>query len=396
MKLFRIPLTTSIIIFVINIITYSQPFSIIVESGIREPFIELGVTDAPVDYFSLINGTNVNGQLFGLINGHHESDARGALVLMASTSESNDIINTSPLMVFDSRISPTRYQLNNGDHKSLTNRILYGWNNAGIPKMVLSASGSLGIGTTDPSGKLDVYGDIYQNGSLIHSDRRFKTKIERIKNPLKLITRLNGVSYEFKSSHINERNFLEKTHLGVIAQEVEMVLPELVKKKKDGYKAVNYDGLIPVLIEGIKEQQKVIENLEEKADEIDNIKLIVQSQQQEIDELKFLIDKLIKVKQDKREGDYQNLSNQKPKLSQNQPNPFSVDTMVEYFVPHNIQHAIIQVTSVDGKVLDTLKIQKKGVGQINIKSNTYSSGTYYYSLVLDGKIINTKRMVLTR
>ena len=84
------------------------------------------------------------------------------------------------------------------------------------------------------------------------SDENLKENITGIDNPIELVKQLNGVEFDWKES---------KEHsMGVIAQEVEKVLPCLVRTGEN--KSVNYNGLIGVLIEAIKEQQKQIEALE--------------------------------------------------------------------------------------------------------------------------------------
>ena len=98
------------------------------------------------------------------------------------------------------------------------------------------------------------------------SDKRLKTNIQKIDKPLEKILKLNGVSFEWKRD-IDEK-VENKTNIGVIAQEVEKVLPEIVKKRDDGYLAVKYEQLVPVLIEGIKEQQEQIDELKKKLEEL--------------------------------------------------------------------------------------------------------------------------------
>lgn len=84
------------------------------------------------------------------------------------------------------------------------------------------------------------------------SDENLKENITSIDNPIELVKQLNGVEFDWKES---------KEHsMGVIAQEVEKILPYLVRTGEN--KSVNYNGLIGVLIEAIKEQQKQIETLE--------------------------------------------------------------------------------------------------------------------------------------
>ena len=84
------------------------------------------------------------------------------------------------------------------------------------------------------------------------SDINLKTNIKPIDDPLTKVMQLNGVSFDWKET--------QQPSMGVIAQELEKVFPELVKQL-DSHKSVNYNGLIGVLIEAIKEQQKQIEEL---------------------------------------------------------------------------------------------------------------------------------------
>jgi hypothetical protein len=90
-----------------------------------------------------------------------------------------------------------------------------------------------------------------------HSDMRLKKNIRPISNALDKILSLHGYNYNWID--INKDNALQS---GVLAQEVQQVLPELVKEDKNGVLSVNYSGIIPVLIEAIKEQQKRITELE--------------------------------------------------------------------------------------------------------------------------------------
>ena len=99
------------------------------------------------------------------------------------------------------------------------------------------------------------------NGTINISDARYKTNIENIENPVDKIMLINGVRYNWKTEEYHEMNFDDKTHLGVLAQEVEEVLPELVYTDEKGYKSVSYEKLTPVLIEALKEQQEEITEL---------------------------------------------------------------------------------------------------------------------------------------
>ena len=73
-------------------------------------------------------------------------------------------------------------------------------------------------------------------------------------------------NHRIKDGH--DERIQNKTNLGVIAQEVQQVIPEVVKERDDGYLAVKYDQLVPVLIEAVKDQQKQIDVLKKKLEEL--------------------------------------------------------------------------------------------------------------------------------
>jgi flagellar biosynthesis chaperone FliJ len=109
-----------------------------------------------------------------------------------------------------------------------------------------------------------VYGTIH-----LMSDERTKTHIVKMENALDKIGQLNGYYYQWKENEA-------QTEVGMLAQEVEKVLPEAVTENEKGTKFLNYDGLIPVLTQAIKEQQKLIkaqgEALEQLKKEIEILK----------------------------------------------------------------------------------------------------------------------------
>ncbi len=110
-------------------------------------------------------------------------------------------------------------------------------------------------------------GDIYcQNTLTVNgfnnlSDARFKTNVASLHNALDDILSLRGVAYDWKRDAFKDRNFAEGRQFGFIAQEVEKIFPDLVATDEQGYKAVNYLGVIPVLVEAVKTQNKRIEAL---------------------------------------------------------------------------------------------------------------------------------------
>lgn len=105
-------------------------------------------------------------------------------------------------------------------------------------------------------------GNLWIAGSLSQSsDINFKKDIQPIDAPLNKLLSLNGVSYQWKTDEYKDKGFPEGRHYGVIAQEIEKVLPEVVNTAPDGTKSVAYTEIIPVLIEAMKAQQKEINEL---------------------------------------------------------------------------------------------------------------------------------------
>jgi hypothetical protein len=135
----------------------------------------------------------------------------------------------------------------------------------------LCGNGNFGIGTATPGTKLHVIGNILASGSITPSDSRYKKNILPINSALKTIMSLSGFQYLLKTEQFPEMGFDSRTQFGLLAQEVEKVLPEIVYTGEDGYKALDYNRLIPFLIEGMKEQQKTIEKQQQQIDELKKI-----------------------------------------------------------------------------------------------------------------------------
>jgi hypothetical protein len=126
---------------------------------------------------------------------------------------------------------------------------------------------SLGVGmaASATTGRIDATNDIVAYSS---SDRRFKNNIKPIENPLDKINKISGNTFDWNEETKIEHGY-DGNDVGVIAQEIEEVLPQLVQTRESGYKAVKYDKLVALLIEGIKEQQIQINDMKV---EIENLK----------------------------------------------------------------------------------------------------------------------------
>jgi len=164
----------------------------------------------------------------------------------------------------------------NGYIQSFNSKVLQ-LNSIGTNNVIIAKSGgNVGIGTTPSSTyKLDVTGNTRITGTLLttgainsqgditafySSDERLKTNIKSITSALDKIDSINGVEYDWNTT-------LQSDHIGhdvgVIAQEIEQVLPEAVVTRDSGYKAVNYDKVIPLLLQAIKELKEEVRSLKQ-------------------------------------------------------------------------------------------------------------------------------------
>lgn len=122
-----------------------------------------------------------------------------------------------------------------------------------IERMRVLSTGNIGIGTTNPSYALHVMGKLKTDGITETSDLRFKKNIITIDNPLSKVESLRGVYFNWRTDEFKEREFDTKKQIGLIAQEVEEILPELIQTDSEGYKSVEYSKVTALLIEAIKE-----------------------------------------------------------------------------------------------------------------------------------------------
>lgn len=107
------------------------------------------------------------------------------------------------------------------------------------------------------------------------SDVRLKENVVVISNPIEKLEQIRGVYFDWTDEHVKDRGgedgyFVRKHDIGVIAQEVEAILPEIVATRDNGYKAVKYEKIVPLLIECIKEQQTQINQILEKLEKLAN------------------------------------------------------------------------------------------------------------------------------
>ena len=123
----------------------------------------------------------------------------------------------------------------------------------------MSEAGNALFNANISGSQIEASGDVIAFGS---SDERLKDNISYIHRPIDKINKIGGYKFTWNDK---QDTYLGKD-VGVLAQEIEAVLPEIVTTRGSGYKAVKYEKIVPLLIEGIKELDKKIKDIEKKCD----------------------------------------------------------------------------------------------------------------------------------
>ncbi len=275
---------------------------------------------------------------------------------------------------------------------------------ASTNRMAITSSGRVGIGTTNPNAAalLDVNGVVRYTGTLLNtSDKRLKTNTTKFDYGLEEVLALSPISYNYNGKAGTDS---ELVHVGIYAQELRKVAPELVgefkyeeteievvengeeidvrtntKKSSETYLHINESSIKYMLINAVKEQQDKIESLE-----------------QELADMKEMMSAVLNNSNGTINTQSINLDGRGAYLEQNQPNPFNGNTLIKYHVPADATQAVVNIFDTNGQLIHSERIAQMGAGQLQIKAGTIAAGTYSYSLVVNGNIVDTKRMVIAK
>jgi len=246
---------------------------------------------------------------------------------------------------------------------------------AGSTAMVVNTNNNfVGINTVSPSERLSVNGNVTCTGVYLGSDQRFKTDIKSLNNGIDIIKKIGIYTYNYKQDIFKSEQtdslgnreryeFPTSKQYGVIAQELNEVLPEAVKVDNAGYYSVNYMTLIPVLVQSIKDQQKDIENLRSQ--------IAVSNAQSKLNQN---VNSLIA-------GAIVSIS----------PNPTSNNINVAYEIKQSINSCNIIIFDLNGNTFsNSTCISALGSNTANINVSSLASGNYYVGLVINGQIVDSK------
>ncbi len=251
------------------------------------------------------------------------------------------------------------------------------------------------VPTRDCTDDLGVSSNRWRNinycGSLIStSDRNLKSNIKDMDYGLAEIMEMRPVSYTYKQRED------EGTKLGLIAQELQPIVSEIVKsdelvgdengnkvKKAREHLGVDYTALIPVLIKGMQEQQVLIEE-----------------QQARIDQLEAQMSNGAPTQEGTETvpgNDARMNAQPTGKVFQNNPNPFKNATMISYELPEKMTQARLVVTDMLGiQVANYNLAANQKTGQVTVNADDLANGTYVYALIVDGTPVASNKMIVAK
>ncbi len=171
---------------------------------------------------------------------------------------------------------------------------------------------------------------------------------------------------------------LSTVRYGLAADQLKEVYPELVYEDQNGNTSINYIEMIPLLVQAVNEVKA--ENATLK-DEIAALKggkdMRAKARTPETTSIETADEAILS-------------------LSQNNPNPFSEQTSIEVSVPESVHAASLYIYDMSGKQIKRIDIMERGVTRISVTSERLTEGMYLYSLIADGKVAGTKKMILTK
>lgn len=270
-------------------------------------------------------------------------------------------------------------------------------------------------GTTPPSGPNYAgyfNGDVYISGTFGPSDQNLKTNIQDVNGALALIDQMQPKAFEYDNSTYPSMNLSSGNQYGLIAQDIEQFLPELVSTNTQpavidsngvtihpavNFKGLEYQQIIPILVGGVKEQQAIIATQDS----------LIGDLQSQINQLYTMMMACCESNQAMQlngtggsdENGFSNSINvelnetQSIVLEQNVPNPFAEQTTINFSLPTSVEKAQMLFYNIEGKLIKSVDINERGASRINVFASDLSNGIYTYTLVADGEIVDTKRMV---
>jgi hypothetical protein len=302
-------------------------------------------------------------------------------------------------------------------------QIFYGENNVGLgngtntnldtisnstalgANTIVSASNQVRVGTIETSS----IGGF--TGWTVISDTRFNKNIQHNIHGLDFINQLKPITYTLDVDAVKtalknpnakplDKRIMNSESIanmgtrnpiiysGFSGQEVEAVAKKLnfqftgidaPKNAKDLY-GLRYDEFVVPLVKAVQELSAQNDELKKELADLKSAVALIQSQIKGNTSDQALVINL----------------NANAKLEQNLPNPFNQKTVISYYIPQAANSAFIKIINTKGETVKVVQVTAKGYGQFNFQATSLASGNYTYSLFIDGKLIDTKKMLLAK
>lgn len=233
------------------------------------------------------------------------------------------------------------------------------------------------------------------------SDARLKSNIKPLSSVLAKLNKLETATYNFRTSEYPNLYLPSDLQTGFMASNLQEQFPNLVQditvpekihpktgkliSQAASLKVVNYMGMVPVLTAAIQEQQVQIESRD----------AVIEKLQSQLSALATKI-AAIESAMDNSSSAERISNSSEAFLDQNAPNPFNQTTTIKYFLPESYKNARLTITSMNGAIVSDYVLKGKGNGLVTLNANEFAAGNYSYSLIIDGSVVSTKSLVLTK
>ncbi|MBL7806716.1 MAG: tail fiber domain-containing protein [Saprospiraceae bacterium] len=278
-------------------------------------------------------------------------------------------------------VSGTQVMILDGNEMDALTDALYLNHNSNKNVFVGTGGGNVRIGSwINPTTKLDVGGDVRCFNIFTNSDRRYKTGIKTLESALDKILAMRGTSYDFAVGQI-PADYTAGKQVGFIAQEMQAVMPELVKVDAEGMMSVNYIGVIPVLVEALKEQHEAVAEKETRiaALEAKNAEL-----QDRLARIEAALGMSATDRQESPAAVTATIS----------PNPSAGIVTVSLTNTASAKSVTMKILDSTGR--EIANRSAAGVSSVQFDLSQYPSGVYVAQVVADGKMVSTNKVQLVK
>ena len=268
--------------------------------------------------------------------------------------------------------------------------------------IVLGKNANVGIGVSAPAFQLHLSTDAAAKAGsptwTVASDARLKKDITDFTDGLDLLKQIRPVWFKYNGQAGIETG--EKKFVGIVAQEMEKIAPYTIGTfthqdslgNKTEYLDYDANAVTYILINSVKEQQRVIE---QKDAELKEVNAQVADLSNRLEQLERIVasntTKPLNGSAARLEPNGNGVV-----LEQNVPNGFSGSSTIKYFIPQSVNEARVNVYAVNGVKVSTYVVKERGEGQLMISAGDFQNGVFLYDLVTDGKSNGVKKMVVQK